>query len=80
LQRLEGHGNHVVSVRFSSDGRLVLSGSLDRTARLWDVEIGKELRVFMGHPKPVTAVTLSRNGKQLITGCGDGKIRVWNLD
>jgi WD domain, G-beta repeat len=38
LSRFEGHENTVVSLDFSRDGRLIISGSLDNTVRIWDME------------------------------------------
>ena len=38
---LEGHTGAVMSVDFSADGRLVVSGSFDGTARVWDVRTGQ---------------------------------------
>ena len=49
LRRFEGHTSYVNSVCFSPDGRYALSGSLDKTLRLWEVASGKELRRFEGH-------------------------------
>ena len=39
----------VQSVSFSPDGKLALSGSEDKTLKLWDVASGKEIRTFRGH-------------------------------
>jgi WD40 repeat protein len=38
LSRFEGHKNRVISLSFSRDGRLIISGSWDNTVRIWDKE------------------------------------------
>lgn len=37
LQLLEQHGAEVIAARYSRDGQLVLTGSFDHTAGIWDV-------------------------------------------
>ena len=68
--RLEGF------LRESGDGKRILSGSLDRTARLWDVDTGSELARFGAHEGPVYAVAFTKDG--VLTGSGDRNIRLWN--
>jgi WD40 repeat protein len=46
----------VTSVAVLGDGRRFLSGSWDRTLRLWDVETGTELRRLQGHEHPISSV------------------------
>jgi WD40 repeat protein len=36
---LEGHNGKVTSLAFSGDGKLLVSGSSDRTAKLWDIPV-----------------------------------------
>ena len=54
-----GHSEAVNSVVFSPDGRFILTGSNDRTARLWDVASGGEIGRFEGHARFVTSVAFS---------------------
>ena len=68
----------VASVCFSPDGRLVLTGSWDKTARLWDAATGKELRRFVGHTHPVESVCFSPDGRQVLTGSTDKTARLWD--
>jgi WD40 repeat protein len=70
VRRLLGHTESVTGVAFSADGRLAVTGSSDRTARLWDVASGQELKRFAGHEGGVWAVALSPDGKRLLTGEG----------
>ena len=52
-----GHTASVQSVSWSPDGRSALSGSLDKTVRLWEVQTGRCERVLEGHTGPVNSVS-----------------------
>ncbi|MHC4403702.1 MAG: WD40 domain-containing protein [Planctomycetota bacterium] len=81
VRQFEGHLNHVDSLAISPDGRLVLSGAGDGTARLWDATTGQEIRALVGHRKPFRiAVDITRDGQRAVTGDWAGVIRLWNLE
>jgi WD40 repeat protein len=80
LNSLVGHTDIVETVAFSSDGKRVLSGSADQTARLWDAETRQELSVFTGHTGAVLAVAFSPNGKYILTGSRDQTARLWDAE
>jgi len=57
----------------------VLSGGIDRTVRLWDVESGGQLHCFEGHTDAVTSVVLTPRGDFAISGSADKTVRLWRL-
>jgi WD40 repeat protein len=75
---LQGHSRPVISVAFSPDGKRVLTGSFDKTARLWDAETGKEIRSFVGHTDTVVSVAFSPDGKRVLTG--GSKTALWDTE
>jgi WD40 repeat protein/serine/threonine protein kinase len=76
---LSGHKDSVNSVSLSSDGRRALSGSSDKTLRLWELPSGRCVRVLEGHTDEVVAVAFSHNGSTALSGSSDGSLRLWEL-
>ena len=67
----------VNAVAFSPDGKTVLTGSWDKTARLWEVATGKQLGPNLQHQHAVSAVAFSPDGKTVLTGSYDKTARLW---
>ena len=68
---LTGHTLPIYSLAFSPDGRWLASGSLDKTAKLWDVTGGREVRTFTGN-LPFTCVEFSPDGRRLVLAATNG--------
>jgi WD40 repeat protein len=62
----------------SSDGRLLVTGGKDQTARIWDTASGRCLQVLSGYQDFVNGVAVSPNGKWVVTASGDGTANVWD--
>lgn len=75
---LKGHENVIVGLAFSTDGSKLISGSFDKTARIWDVRSKRSLHVLKGHKDPIYAVSFSPNGKMAVTGSDDHTLRLWD--
>jgi WD40 repeat protein/tRNA A-37 threonylcarbamoyl transferase component Bud32/tetratricopeptide (TPR) repeat protein len=77
LLTIRGHTSQVNAVAFSPDGKQLVSGSDDRTARVWDAATGQQLFCFKGHRKGVNTVAFHPNGKHVASAGIGGKVRVW---
>jgi WD40 repeat protein len=78
LARLDLHGLRCHAVRFSPDGRLVVTASSDGTVWLWDVQSRKPRQRFKGHTAAALTASFSPDGQRLVTGSEDGTARIWN--
>ncbi len=79
IKKLEGHLDEVKSVAFSLDGRYAVSGSIDQTARIWDLISGKEDKILRGHTKQIWSVAFHPNGRQVFTSSWDATARQWDI-
>src|SRR5262249_53382387 len=66
LQALVHHEGRTEFQAFSLDGRLLLTGSSDRTARVWDTATGLPVGA-LSHPGPVFAGVFSPDGRSVLT-------------
>ena len=75
---LQGNESYIISVVFSPDGQMIVSGSEDGTVRLWDLK-GNLIREPFQHEEAVYSVTFSPNGQIIVSGSEDGTVRLWDL-
>ena len=66
-----------MSVNFSPDGRRIVTGSQDQTAKVWDAATGNELLTFKDHKEWILSAAFSPDGQRIATGSGDRTAKVW---
>ncbi|GAB4375931.1 MAG: hypothetical protein Kow00121_22260 [Elainellaceae cyanobacterium] len=66
----------VTSIALSLDSRYAVSGSGDKTVRLWEMSTGRCLCIFRGHKAQVSSVAFSPNGNYILSGSWDKTIKL----
>jgi WD40 repeat protein len=74
-----GHSRGVASVTFSSDGTSLVSGSYDKTIKLWDIQTGGVIKTFHDHTDWICSVSISFNYTTIASGSDDNSIRLWDI-
>jgi WD40 repeat protein/uncharacterized caspase-like protein len=73
-----GHTSIVGTVVYSPDGKYILTGSWDNTAKVWETVDGKLLYVLKGHTGSVTSAVFSPDGKYIVTSSKDNTAKIWD--
>ena len=75
-QTLKGHHGVIHSLAFSSDGHTLISGSWDKTIRIWDITSATEIRHIQTKDSIYT-VALHPSGDIIVAGSFDETITLW---
>jgi len=81
VRTLRGHEDSVMCLQFAETlphiaYPVLITGSYDRTVRVWNADLGEEVRVLRGHTRAVRALQFDE--AKLITGSMDCTLRVWD--
>jgi WD40 repeat protein len=79
LRRLTWHTDLVLALGLSPQGDRLVSGSADRTIKLWRMEDGSLIGSLFGYTSEVTSVAFSPDDKFVIS-VGENGIAVWDVD
>ena len=76
-QSIENHADWVFAVAFSTDDKFLVTGSRDKTAKMWDLEHKESVLTFPEHQAAVYGVAIKADGKTGFSAGDDNQIRAW---
>ncbi|MCU0568110.1 MAG: WD40 repeat domain-containing protein [Oculatellaceae cyanobacterium Prado106] len=76
-QTMRGHLDWINSIAFSPSGQTLISGSMDRTIRLWNTETGELIREFQENDRRILSVAFRPDGRAFALGSADGTIKLF---
>jgi WD40 repeat protein len=80
MEVLLSHSHWINAVAITSDSRWALSGSHDRTLKVWDLRTGELVRSVFGHTGTVYAVAVSPDNRSALSGSEDRTLKLWDLE
>lgn len=80
LYSFTAHSHIVTSLTISADGKYLISGSRDRTIKIWNLETAELLHTLKGHRDGVEAIASRADGKIIASGSADNTIKIWHLE
>jgi WD40 repeat protein len=75
----QAHGSYVIGLRFSRDGRILISCGMDAQIKLWDTASWTERATFTGHQNSVNSLSLSPDEHRLASSSTDTSVRIWSF-
>lgn len=80
IRVFSGHERGLACVKLSASGKLLASGSNDKSVRIWDAETGQCLKKLEGHTDLVRSLAIDEEGGRVVSASYDRTTRVWEWE
>ena len=80
LRTLKGHKENVTTIEFTHDGLELISGSLDKTIILWEVNSGQNVKIYENHTGHITSIAYCPQFSLIVSASDDKTIILWEKD
>ncbi|KAK1922784.1 WD40-repeat-containing domain protein [Papiliotrema laurentii] len=79
VQTLDAHQGPVNVVRYNHGAKYILTGSSDRSIRLWNPASGKEIKKYTGHAQEILNLDIAHDNAKFASCGGDKTVFVWDV-
>ncbi len=69
----------MLALNVARDGAKLVTGSADKSIKIWTIADAKNVATLAGHAAPVKSVFLSNDGNRLASGSADNSVRFWDV-
>jgi|GEM_PF-1998686 len=80
MKTIKGNSGIIYSIAFSSDGKYLAAGGVDKTLKIWRLEDSSCVKTLTGHDNFVNSVAFSPDGTNLASASEDATIKIWNIE
>lgn len=80
MHKMSGHTDKITSLSLSQDEYYLVTGSADKTVRLWCLRLKVCISVYRGHTKTIWDVHFNPSGYYFLSGSADGVMLLWKTD
>ena len=79
IRKIEGHSDWLTSVEYRRDGEQIMTGSLDKSVRIWNSSDGTSLAILDGHTAALVGAMFLGDGQQAVSVDQMGRVIVWEI-
>ena len=76
---LQGHTDYISCIAITNDQQYIVSGSDDKTIRIWNLQKRQVEAVLSGHSDWVTGIAITSDNKYIVSCSHDKHLGIWNL-